>query len=75
MVLKWGSIAVGLFVAFGLFFLMIERSLFLSEARSQETTSVTYRNPDFPCVTAINPTVTDFACVSRLTHPENSGAR
>jgi hypothetical protein len=35
------------------------------EARSQET-SVTYRNPDFPCVTAIDPTVTDFACVAAI---------
>jgi hypothetical protein len=35
------------------------------EARSQETSAI-YRNPDFPCVTAIDPTVTDFACVAAI---------
>jgi hypothetical protein len=35
------------------------------EARIHET-SVTYRNPDFPCVTAIDPTVTDSACVAAI---------
>ena len=34
-----------------------------SEARSQETSPV-YQNPDFPCVRAINPTVTDSACLA-----------
>jgi hypothetical protein len=33
------------------------------QAGIQET-SVTYRNPDFPCVRAINPTVTDSACLA-----------
>jgi hypothetical protein len=35
------------------------------EARSEETSAV-YQNPDFPCVRAINPTVTDFACVAAI---------
>jgi hypothetical protein len=35
------------------------------EARSQETSAV-YQNPDFPCVRAINPTVTDLACVAAI---------
>jgi len=35
------------------------------EARSQETSAV-YQNPDFPCVRAINPTVTDSACVTAI---------
>ena len=36
-----------------------------SEARSHETSAV-YQNPDFPCVTAINPTVTDSACETAI---------
>ena len=39
--------------------------LFSLEARSQETSAV-YQNPDFPCVTAIDPTVTDLACVTAI---------
>jgi|SRR6516164_2910183 hypothetical protein len=34
-------------------------------ARSQETIPV-YQNPDFPCVRAINPTVTDSACETAI---------
>jgi len=36
-----------------------------SEARSRETSPV-YQNPDFPCVRAINPTVTDSACETAI---------
>jgi len=36
-----------------------------SEARSQETIPV-YQNPDFRCVRAINPTVTDSACLAAI---------
>ena len=36
-----------------------------SEARSREA-SPAYQNPDFPCVRAINPTVTDSACLSAI---------
>ena len=29
-------------------------------------TNTVYRNPDFPCVTAINPTVTDSDCEAAI---------
>ena len=52
---------VAIFCAFALIWLYA----LSSEARSQETIPV-YQNPDFPCVRAINPTVTDSACLSAI---------
>jgi hypothetical protein len=65
MAIKWGSIAFGSLVVFGLLLMITLRSLAFSEALSQET-SVTYQSPDFPCVRAINPTVTNPACLAAI---------
>jgi hypothetical protein len=52
------GLVIGAFAVFGIGFYEL---LF---APSQETS--VYQNPDFPCVTAINPTVTDFSCVTAI---------
>ena len=69
-----GLVILGAFAVFGFGFGMYELSFarspetstaYQSPARSPETSTV-YQNPDFPCVRAINPTVTDSECLSAI---------